>query len=69
MDEAEERQQRNKGLKPLKERVGNRAELVAAIQAVASGGSVIDPKIVEDLVTLHYGAATSGLHDLTPQPA
>src|SRR3954471_3654349 len=34
----------------LKERVGNRAELVAAVMAVASGGSVIDPKIVDTLI-------------------
>ncbi|HKG62920.1 MAG TPA: response regulator transcription factor, partial [Solirubrobacteraceae bacterium] len=30
----------------LKERVHNRAELMAAIRAVADGGSMIDPKIV-----------------------
>ena len=34
----------------LKERVHNRAELMAAIRAVADGGSLIDPKIVEALV-------------------
>jgi DNA-binding NarL/FixJ family response regulator len=34
----------------LKERVGNRAELIAAIRAVASGGSVIDSKIVDALI-------------------
>ena len=34
----------------LKERVHNRAELMAAIRAVAEGGSMIDPKIVEALV-------------------
>jgi DNA-binding NarL/FixJ family response regulator len=34
----------------LKERVGARGELVAAIQAVAAGGSVIDPKIVDALI-------------------
>src|SRR5215218_3959304 len=33
----------------LKERVHNRAELMAAIRAVADGGSMIDPKIVETL--------------------
>src|SRR5262249_3144651 len=36
----------------LKERVHNRAELTAAIHAVAVGGSMIDPKIVEGLVRL-----------------
>ena len=39
----------------LKERVHNRAELTAAIRAVAGGGSMIDPKIVEALV--HAAAA------------
>ena len=34
----------------LKDRVRNRAELLAAIRAVAAGGSMIDPKIVEALV-------------------
>ena len=34
----------------LKERVHDRAELTAAIRAVADGGSVIDPKVVEALV-------------------
>ena len=34
----------------LKERVHNRAELTAAIRAVAAGGSLVDPKIVEALV-------------------
>ena len=34
----------------LKERIANRAELVAAIRAVASRGSVIDPKIVDALI-------------------
>ncbi len=34
----------------LKDRVHNRGELVSAIDAVARGGSVIDPKIVEVLV-------------------
>ena len=34
----------------LKERVHDRRELVAAIEAVAEGGSVIDPKVVEALI-------------------
>jgi DNA-binding NarL/FixJ family response regulator len=49
----------------LKERVGNRAELVAAIEAVASGGSVVDPKIVETLVSERARAADSPLGELT----
>jgi DNA-binding NarL/FixJ family response regulator len=34
----------------LKERIGDRAELVHALQTVAAGGSVLDPKIVEAVV-------------------
>ena len=34
----------------LKERVNNLDQLVGAIRAVAEGGSVIDPKVVEALV-------------------
>jgi DNA-binding NarL/FixJ family response regulator len=51
----------------LKERVGNRAELVAAIEAVASGGAVIDPKVVEVLVEARSRAAQSPLGELTPR--
>jgi DNA-binding NarL/FixJ family response regulator len=49
----------------LKERVHNRAELTAAIQAVATGGSLIDPKIVEGLVNARAHAARSPLSELT----
>jgi DNA-binding NarL/FixJ family response regulator len=49
----------------LKERVGNRAELVAAIQAVASGGSVIDPKIVDSLIAERTRAVDSLVGGLT----
>jgi DNA-binding NarL/FixJ family response regulator len=48
----------------LKERVHNRAELTAAIRAVADGGSMIDPKIVEALVVAR-GRADSPLNELT----
>ena len=34
----------------LKDRLHNRAQLLATIQAVSDGGSVIDPKVVEALV-------------------
>jgi DNA-binding NarL/FixJ family response regulator len=50
----------------LKERVHNRAELTAAIHAVAEGGSMIDPKIVETLVEAR-AAERSPLADLTPR--
>ncbi|HEU0024850.1 MAG TPA: response regulator transcription factor [Thermoleophilaceae bacterium] len=51
----------------LKERVHNRGELVAAIDAVARGGSVIDPKIVEVLVAARARAERSPLSRLTPR--
>jgi DNA-binding NarL/FixJ family response regulator len=49
----------------LKERVRVRAELRSAIEIVADGGSVIDPKIVEVLVTAKGRAQESPLADLT----
>jgi DNA-binding NarL/FixJ family response regulator len=49
----------------LKHRVHNRAELTAAIRAVADGGSVIDPKIVERLVHAREQARQSPLNELT----
>ena len=49
----------------LKERVHDRAQLVAAIHSVASGGSVIDPKVVGGLVGEQTGDASLG--QLTPR--
>jgi DNA-binding NarL/FixJ family response regulator len=49
----------------LKERVGNRGELVAAIRAVATGGSVIDPKIVDTLIAARARASDSLVGSLT----
>jgi DNA-binding NarL/FixJ family response regulator len=51
----------------LKDRVHNRGELVSAIDAVARGGSVIDPKIVEVLVAAKARAERSPLSELTPR--
>jgi DNA-binding NarL/FixJ family response regulator len=51
----------------LKERIHNRGELVSAIDAVADGGSVIDPKIVEVLVAARTRAERSPLSELTPR--
>ena len=51
----------------LKDRVGNRAELLAAIRAVAAGQSMVDPKIVEVLVDARTRAAHSPLNELTPR--
>ena len=49
----------------LKERVHRRSELFAAIESVASGGSVIDPKIVDVLVSAKARAERSPLSQLT----
>jgi DNA-binding NarL/FixJ family response regulator len=49
----------------LKERVHDVGQLISAIDAVAGGGSVIDPKIVEVLVAARTRAARSPLADLT----
>jgi DNA-binding NarL/FixJ family response regulator len=49
----------------LKERVHDRGQLVSAIDTVAHGGSVIDPKIVEVLVAAKARAERSPLSELT----
>jgi DNA-binding NarL/FixJ family response regulator len=49
----------------LKERVHNVRELTSAIDAVQNGGSVIDPKIVEVLVSARARAASSPLRELS----
>jgi DNA-binding NarL/FixJ family response regulator len=51
----------------LKERIHDRRQLVAAIEAVARGQSVIDPKIVEVLVTAKARGERSPLSELTPR--
>ena len=51
----------------LKERIHDRRQLVAAIEAVANGQSVIDPKIVEILVAAKSRAERSPLAELTPR--
>ena len=49
----------------LKERVKDLGQLVAAIHAVAEGGSVIDPKVVEGLVAKNARGEESPLNELT----
>jgi DNA-binding NarL/FixJ family response regulator len=49
----------------LKERMSDPGQLVAAILAVAAGGSVVDPKVVDALV--RGQGARSPLHNLTPR--
>jgi DNA-binding NarL/FixJ family response regulator len=51
----------------LKERVQDLEYLVSAIHAVAAGGSVIDPKVVEALVAENARGEESRLNQLTPR--
>ena len=51
----------------LKERVTNVGQVVAAIKAVAEGGSVIDPKVVEALIAENARVDASPLQELTPR--
>lgn len=51
----------------LKERVEDLDQLISTIAAVAAGGSVIDPKVVEALVTAKSDADESALSELTPR--
>lgn len=51
----------------LKERIRGREELIAAIEKVAMGGSVIDPSIVDVLIEARSRAAHSRLAELTPR--
>jgi DNA-binding NarL/FixJ family response regulator len=49
----------------LKERISQVDELVRALQEVCRGGSALDPKIVEGLMSRRSHEATSPLHGLT----
>src|SRR5215210_194725 len=51
----------------LKERVSDPGQLVGAVREVARGGSVIDPAVVEVLVSASGRARSSPLADLTPR--
>lgn len=51
----------------LKERVSDVGQLVGAVREVASGGSVVDPKIIEVLIAARERAAESPLRELTPR--
>jgi DNA-binding NarL/FixJ family response regulator len=51
----------------LKDRLQSRAQLLATIETVAQGGSVIDPKVVEALVHGRSSQARSPLDVLTPR--
>jgi DNA-binding NarL/FixJ family response regulator len=51
----------------LKERLSDRGQLVAALRAVAEGGSVVDAKVVESLIAARARADASPVADLTPR--
>ena len=51
----------------LKERIRDKEELIRAIEAVAHGGSVIDPIIVDVLIAAWTRVAKSRLAQLTPR--
>jgi DNA-binding NarL/FixJ family response regulator len=51
----------------LKERIRNKQELIGAIEAVAHGGSAIDPAIVDVLIKARSKMAQSRLSELTPR--
>jgi DNA-binding NarL/FixJ family response regulator len=51
----------------LKERISDVEQLASAIHAVAEGGSVVDPKVVEALVAESTRGEGSRLNQLTPR--
>ena len=51
----------------LKDRVGDLDELLRAVRAVISGGSVIDPMVVEALLNRQTSASDRALAQLTPR--
>ena len=51
----------------LKERVAQPGQLADAVRSVAHGGSVIDPRIVEAMLTARSRMADTGLHSLSPR--
>src|SRR5438477_6360834 len=51
----------------LKEQVSDPEQLISAVELVAAGGSVIDAKVVEELVRARSVSARSPLADLTPR--
>jgi DNA-binding NarL/FixJ family response regulator len=51
----------------LKERVHDRRQIVEAIEAVAAGSSVVDPKVVEVLLAAKARGERSPLAELTPR--
>jgi DNA-binding NarL/FixJ family response regulator len=51
----------------LKDRIRYRGQLVSAIETVARGGSMIDAKVIDALITARTAAENSPLTELTPR--
>jgi DNA-binding NarL/FixJ family response regulator len=51
----------------LKERLYDRTQLLDALSAVAEGGSVVDSKVVDALISAQVSAEHSPLSELTPR--
>lgn len=51
----------------LKDRLGDADQLLGALRSVAAGGSVVDPKVVDTLVSARSRTAESPLQHLTPR--
>ena len=51
----------------LKERLGSPMQLAEALREVASGGSILDPKVVDALLEDQRQRSRSRLHGLTPR--
>jgi DNA-binding NarL/FixJ family response regulator len=51
----------------LKDRIRYRGQLVSAIETVARGGSMIDAKVIDALITARAAAESSPLTELTPR--
>ena len=51
----------------LKDRISDVEQLVAAVRAVADGGSVIDPRVIDALVSARSARRESPLQFLTPR--
>ena len=51
----------------LKDRIRYRGQLVSAIETVARGGSMIDAKVIDALITARTAAESSPLSELTPR--
>jgi DNA-binding NarL/FixJ family response regulator len=53
----------------LKDRVSDVEQLVAALRTVSTGGSMVDPKVVEELIVMRSASSRSGLSTLTAREA